>query len=227
MTLGTTTHSKREAMTYITGSILFSALSDQINTGFVAFADKVLLSTQPKRTRDAAVVVAGAGLGPEAVCIEDADAAAGGHLRDHPQAHERGLHRFGLVTRDEALEMVPSSRTRPPARRHRASVPGGSWPEVPSCRRSGVATYLDGGGLESRRRGRVRPTVSARSSRGAYSARSTTTVFVPDDRQSVLPGTVVCSRGETSVNRPVLRQPLRSRALVVPASMDWRRDAAR
>jgi len=54
MTLGTTTHSKREAMTYITGSILFSALSDQINTGFVAFADKVLLSTQPKRTRDAA-----------------------------------------------------------------------------------------------------------------------------------------------------------------------------
>jgi uncharacterized protein (DUF58 family) len=54
MTLGTTTHSKREAMTYITGSILFSALSDQINTGFVAFADKVLLSMQPKRTRDAA-----------------------------------------------------------------------------------------------------------------------------------------------------------------------------
>jgi uncharacterized protein (DUF58 family) len=41
-------------MTFITGSILFSALSDQINTGFVAFADTVLLSTQPRRTRAAA-----------------------------------------------------------------------------------------------------------------------------------------------------------------------------
>ncbi len=40
MALGTTKHSKREAMTFITGSILFSALSDQINTGFVAFGDK-------------------------------------------------------------------------------------------------------------------------------------------------------------------------------------------
>jgi uncharacterized protein (DUF58 family) len=54
MALGTTKHSKREAMTFITGSILFSALSDQINTGFVAFGDKVLLSTQPRRTRAAA-----------------------------------------------------------------------------------------------------------------------------------------------------------------------------
>jgi uncharacterized protein (DUF58 family) len=54
MALGTTKHSKREAMTFITGSILFSALSDQINTGFLAFGDKVLLSTQPKRTRAAA-----------------------------------------------------------------------------------------------------------------------------------------------------------------------------
>jgi uncharacterized protein (DUF58 family) len=54
MTLGTTRHSKRETLTFITGSILFSALSDQINTGFAAFADKVLLSTQPKRTRAAA-----------------------------------------------------------------------------------------------------------------------------------------------------------------------------
>jgi uncharacterized protein (DUF58 family) len=54
MTLGTTGHSKRDVLTFITGSILFSALSDQINTGFAAFADKVLLSTQPRRTRDAA-----------------------------------------------------------------------------------------------------------------------------------------------------------------------------
>jgi uncharacterized protein (DUF58 family) len=54
MTIGTTAHSKREALTYISGSILFSAISDQINAGFVAFADRVLLATQPKRTRAAA-----------------------------------------------------------------------------------------------------------------------------------------------------------------------------
>jgi uncharacterized protein (DUF58 family) len=57
MTLGTTAHSKREALTYISGSILFSALSDQINAGFLAFADRVLLATPPKRTRAAAWTV--------------------------------------------------------------------------------------------------------------------------------------------------------------------------
>jgi uncharacterized protein (DUF58 family) len=57
MTLGTTVHSKREALTYISGSILFSALSDQINAGFLAFSDRVLLSTPPKRTRAAAWTV--------------------------------------------------------------------------------------------------------------------------------------------------------------------------
>src|SRR5262245_5248330 len=57
MTLGTRDHSKREALTYITGSILFSAIADQINTGFLAFADRVLASTPPKRTRGAAWAV--------------------------------------------------------------------------------------------------------------------------------------------------------------------------
>lgn len=57
MTLGSSAHSKREALTYISGSILFSALADQINAGFVAFADRVLLSTPPKRTRAAAWTV--------------------------------------------------------------------------------------------------------------------------------------------------------------------------
>ena len=54
MALGSSVYSKREAMTYITGSILFSAISDQINTGFMAFADRVLLTARPKRTRGAA-----------------------------------------------------------------------------------------------------------------------------------------------------------------------------
>ena len=54
MSLGSSAHSKREALTYISGSILFSAISDQINTGFMAFSDRVLLSTKPKRTRGAA-----------------------------------------------------------------------------------------------------------------------------------------------------------------------------
>jgi uncharacterized protein (DUF58 family) len=54
MALGSSAHSKREALTYISGSILFSAISDQINTGFMAFSDRVLLATRPKRTRASA-----------------------------------------------------------------------------------------------------------------------------------------------------------------------------
>src|SRR4029077_8807140 len=54
MNLGSTEHSKREALTYIAGSLLFSAIADQINTGFLAFSDRVLMSTAPKRTRAAA-----------------------------------------------------------------------------------------------------------------------------------------------------------------------------
>jgi len=54
MSLGSSAHSKREALTYISASILFSAISDQINTGFMAFSDRVLLATRPKRTRAAA-----------------------------------------------------------------------------------------------------------------------------------------------------------------------------
>ena len=54
MALGSSLYSKREALTYISGSILFSAISDQINTGFMAFGERVLLQTQPKRTRGAA-----------------------------------------------------------------------------------------------------------------------------------------------------------------------------
>ena len=57
MTLGGRVHSKREALTYISGSILFSAISDQINAGFVAFADQVLMSTPPRRTRASAWAV--------------------------------------------------------------------------------------------------------------------------------------------------------------------------
>ena len=54
MSLGSGPYSKREALTYISGSILFSAIADQINAGFMAFADRVLMTTRPKRTRGAA-----------------------------------------------------------------------------------------------------------------------------------------------------------------------------
>ena len=54
MSLGSSAHSKREALTYISGSILFSAIGDQINTGFMAFSDRVLMTARPKRTRGAA-----------------------------------------------------------------------------------------------------------------------------------------------------------------------------
>jgi len=54
MNLGSTKYSKREALTFIAGSILFSAIADQINAGFVAFGDRILLSAPPRRTRAAA-----------------------------------------------------------------------------------------------------------------------------------------------------------------------------
>ena len=60
MELGTTARSKRETMMFITASILFSALADQVNTGFagrpgfVAFSDRVLVSSPPRRRRAAA-----------------------------------------------------------------------------------------------------------------------------------------------------------------------------
>lgn len=54
MNLGSSKYSKKEALTYITASLLFSALSDQINTGFLAFADRVLVASPPRRTRAAA-----------------------------------------------------------------------------------------------------------------------------------------------------------------------------
>jgi uncharacterized protein (DUF58 family) len=54
MEMGSAKYSKKEAMTFITGSLVFSALSDQINTGFLAFADRVLVSAVPRRTRAAA-----------------------------------------------------------------------------------------------------------------------------------------------------------------------------
>jgi uncharacterized protein (DUF58 family) len=57
MELGGAHRSKRELMTFITASLLFSAVSDQINIGFVAFADRVLESRPPRRTRASAWAV--------------------------------------------------------------------------------------------------------------------------------------------------------------------------
>jgi uncharacterized protein (DUF58 family) len=57
MALGTSHHAKREAMMFVTGSLLFSALSNQITTGFMAFADRVLVESPPRRTRAAAWAV--------------------------------------------------------------------------------------------------------------------------------------------------------------------------
>ena len=54
MELGTSHYSKREAMMFITASLLFSALANQINTGFLAFSDRVIASSPPRRTRAAA-----------------------------------------------------------------------------------------------------------------------------------------------------------------------------
>src|SRR5438270_5156300 len=57
MRLGTGQRSKQELLTFITASLLFSAMSDQINTGFVAFADRVLDDSPPRPTRASAWAV--------------------------------------------------------------------------------------------------------------------------------------------------------------------------
>ena len=57
MQLGVAHRSKKELMTLITASLLFSAVSDQINTGFLAFAERVLEYTPPRRTRASAWAV--------------------------------------------------------------------------------------------------------------------------------------------------------------------------
>jgi uncharacterized protein (DUF58 family) len=54
MELGSADRSKQELMTFITASLLFSAASDQINTGFLAFSDRVLDYRPPRPTRASA-----------------------------------------------------------------------------------------------------------------------------------------------------------------------------
>lgn len=49
MDVGSARHSKKEALTSITASLLFSAAADQINTGFLAFSDIVNLWSPPRR----------------------------------------------------------------------------------------------------------------------------------------------------------------------------------
>lgn len=49
MMFGSSRYSKKEAMTFIAASILFSATSDQINLGFLAFSDRVLHWSPPRR----------------------------------------------------------------------------------------------------------------------------------------------------------------------------------
>jgi uncharacterized protein (DUF58 family) len=57
MRLSTGRRSKREVMTFMTASLLFSAVADQINTGFLAFADAVVEHHPPRRSRAAAWAV--------------------------------------------------------------------------------------------------------------------------------------------------------------------------
>ena len=51
MDLGSAHASKREAMILVTASLLFSALASQVNTGFLAFADRVVVASPPRRSR--------------------------------------------------------------------------------------------------------------------------------------------------------------------------------
>jgi uncharacterized protein (DUF58 family) len=57
MAVGTSRYSKKDLAMLITGSLLFSTLADQINTGFLAFADRVLAFSPPHRARASAWTV--------------------------------------------------------------------------------------------------------------------------------------------------------------------------
>ena len=49
MIVGSSKYSKKEVMMFIAASLLFSATSDQINVGFLAFSDRVLQWLPPRR----------------------------------------------------------------------------------------------------------------------------------------------------------------------------------
>jgi uncharacterized protein (DUF58 family) len=51
MAYGTARYSKRELTLLVAACLVFSALADQINTGFLAFTDRVLRYHAPRRTR--------------------------------------------------------------------------------------------------------------------------------------------------------------------------------
>ncbi|MDO8678570.1 MAG: DUF58 domain-containing protein [Acidobacteriota bacterium] len=51
MGFGTVRRSKKDAMLFIAGCLVFSALADRINIGFVAFADRVLAYFPPRHNR--------------------------------------------------------------------------------------------------------------------------------------------------------------------------------
>jgi uncharacterized protein (DUF58 family) len=51
MTFGTQQRSKKDVTLFVGACLVFSALADQINIGFLAFTDRVLLYQPPRRTR--------------------------------------------------------------------------------------------------------------------------------------------------------------------------------
>lgn len=51
MAFGTAAHSKKETMLFVAACLVFSALADQINIGFIAFSDRVLSYHPPRRIR--------------------------------------------------------------------------------------------------------------------------------------------------------------------------------
>ena len=49
MQLGAGRYTKKEVLTFVSASLLFSAAADQVNTGVVAFSDRVLVTTPSRR----------------------------------------------------------------------------------------------------------------------------------------------------------------------------------
>ena len=134
MTFGSTRYSKKEAMTFIAASILFSASSDQINLGFLAFSDRVLHWSAPRRAG-----ARGWQLLEELWAIKEtgthtAVVPAIGHLVTQAADHERRVPGVGLHHRRRRLRQrrAPDARLAARCDRDRAGRSGrgraAAWP---------------------------------------------------------------------------------------------------
>ena len=108
---------RRRSLTFVAASLLFSAAADQINAGFLAFSDRVLGWTPPRRASGARLARARGDLGARAR-RRSHRAAAGHPSHAGPTPHdERHRNRLGFPHRRGAIRQRGVAHARRAARR--------------------------------------------------------------------------------------------------------------